>query len=339
MILRNTLFVLFFILSVFTALAQDTRFSQFYAAPIHSNPGFTGATIEHRFVMNYRNQWPSIPGGFQAFHATYEYNASDLNSGFGLIMGREDAGSFGLTTTTVAFSYAYRIRINRNTYLMPGLKFGYASRGIDFSKLVFNDQLESNNSTTLDVDAFQEDNVNYLDISFGGLLYSENYWVGASLNHVNEPNQTFLGDGEVSALPKKFTLQAGYKFKLAGSLINRMNAKDITVAMHYDAQGKYDQFDLGFYYTLQPIVFGVWYRGIQGLKAYDRGYANNDALVLLMGLSIPDRNLRLGYSYDITISRLATNTAGAHEISLIYEFASKKSKRKSRRFLVPCAKF
>lgn len=329
----------FLLLAAFSAEGQDMRFSQFYAAPLHSNPGFTGSTIEHRFVLNYRNQWPSIPGGFQAFHASYEYNATDINSGFGLMMGREDAGTFGLTTTTFAFSYAYRIRINRKLYFMPGLKFGFASRGIDFSKLEFNDQLESNNSTTLDVDAFEEDNINYLDVSFGGLLYSEKYWIGASLNHVNEPNQTFLGDGALAELPKKFTFQAGYKIQLSGPLFKGLSSRDITIAMHYDAQGKFDQFDLGFYYNLQPIVVGAWYRGLPGFKSFEPGIANNDALILLLGISIPDRNLRIGYSYDITISRLATNTAGAHEVSLIYEFASKESKRKSRRFIVPCAKF
>jgi len=338
--MRRRLFIciMIFVIAI-PVFAQDMRFSQFYAAPIHSNPGFTGTTIEHRFVLNYRNQWPSIPGGFQSFHASYEYNSSALNSGFGLIMAREDAGTFGLTTNLLAFSYAYRFRLNRKTYLMPGIKFGYAFRSIDFSKLVFNDQLESNSAVTLDVDAFEEDEVNYPDISGGLLLYSENYWVGAALNHINEPNQTFLDEENVVAeLPMRFTFQSGYKFKLSGPISGRISPKSLMVAMHYESQGKFDQLDLGFYFNQAPLVFGLWYRGLPGIKSTEN-VVNNDALILLLGYSIPDRNLRLGYSYDITISRLATNTAGAHELSLIYEFASQKEKRKSRRFIVPCAKF
>ena len=329
--------ILLFLLVLY-ADAQDTRFSQFYAAPLHSNPGFTGTTIEHRFVLNYRNQWPSIPGGFKAFHASYEYNASELNSGFGIIMSREDAGTFGLTTNFFAFSYAYRFRLNRTTYLQPGLKIGLASRGIDFSKLVFNDQLENGNSTTADVDAFSEDQITYPDVSGGVLLYARNYWVGASLNHINKPNQTFLGDDGLSELPMKFTFQAGYKIRLSGPVVKRIAAKDITTAIHYDAQGKFDQFDIGLYYNHKPMVFGFWYRGIPGLKG-ESGVPNNDAVILLLGYSLQNYNLRMGYSYDVTISRLATNTAGAHEFSIIYEVASQKEKRKSRRFIVPCAKF
>ena len=44
-----------FLLSLQVA-AQDMQFSQFYAAPMYINPGYTGSTIEHRMVMNYRHQ-------------------------------------------------------------------------------------------------------------------------------------------------------------------------------------------------------------------------------------------------------------------------------------------
>lgn len=319
--------------------AQDMQFTQFYANPLYSNPGFTGSTIEHRFTMNYRHQWPNIPGAFEAYHATYEYNATDINSGFGLIMNREDVGSFGLRTNLVAVTYAYRFQLKRKLFLQPGVKFGYANRRIDYSKLTFNDQLESNNPLTADENAFANESTSYPDISSGLLLYGENYWFGVSLNHMNEPNQTLLTAGNESILPMKFQVQSGYKIKLSGPVKKRLSAKDIMIAANYKSQGKYDQFDLGGYYNHEPFVFGFWYRGIPGLKKYASGFQNNDAVAVLVGYSIPDRNFRIGYSYDVTISRLAANTGGAHEISIVYEFASPRQKRKSRRFIVPCAKF
>lgn len=337
--LRNIVLFLLSLMAV-NLMGQDPRFSQFYAAPLYVNPGFTGATIEHRFSMNYRHQWPNIPGAFDAYNASYDYNASEINSGFGLVLNREDAGSFGLTTNSVALSYAYRFRLNRKTYLAPGLKFGYVSRGIDFSRLVFNDQIESGGSTTLDVDAFANERANYVDISSGILLYGETYWFGGAVNHINQPDQTLLGNGSIANLPINVSFQAGYKFNLSGPTIKRLAAKDITAALHYSFQGKFDQLDIGAYYNHEPFVFGFWYRGLQFAKSLDESVpANNDALIVLVGYSVPERNLRFGYSYDITVSRLATNTAGAHELSVVYEFASQKKKRRSRRFIVPCAKF
>lgn len=337
--MRLRLLVLIVCLVQLRLAAQDMQFSQFYAAPLYINPAFTGSTIQHRLIMNYRNQWPNIPGAFESYHASYEYNAEKLNSGFGLIFNREEAGSFGLTTDLVALSYAYRFRVNRKVFIQSGLKMGYAFRGIDYDKLLFSDQIENNADLTADQDAFTNENVNYPDISWGILMYSRNLWFGTSINHINEPNQSLLNDLSESVLPMKFTAQVGYRIELTGPATSSLNSKEVFMAAHYKSQGKYDQLDIGAYYSQNPFVFGFWYRGIPVAKQYELGYANNDAVVALVGYTIPDRNFRIGYSYDITISRLLSNSGGAHEISIIFEAASRREKRRNRKFLVPCAKF
>lgn len=47
-----------------SASAQGPQFSQFYAAPLTLSPSFAGSTHGSRMVMNYRNQWPSLPRAF-----------------------------------------------------------------------------------------------------------------------------------------------------------------------------------------------------------------------------------------------------------------------------------
>jgi hypothetical protein len=96
--------------------------------------------------------------------------------------------------------------------------------------------------------------------------------------------------------------------------------------------------DFGAYFEREPFFAGLWYRGLPLFKRYDRGYANRDALAVLMGFTVND--LRVGYSYDVTVSRLAGHTGGAHEITLGYEIVEKRRKRAmSKRRIVPCAKF
>ena len=81
----------------------------------------------------------------------------------------------------------------------------------------------------------------------------------------------------------------------------------------------------------------MWYRGLP-VKAYKPGYQNNDAISIVAGFKVGD--WRFGYSYDITISRLAVNSGGAHEITTIFELADKRKKNSmARRRVVPCAKF
>jgi len=48
-------------------------------------------------------------------------------------------------------------------------------------------------------------------------------------------------------------------------------------------------------------------------------------------------NINIGYSYDITISKLIGSTGGAHEISIIYNFDLNQT-RKKRRKAIPCSR-
>ena len=48
--------------------AQDPHFTQFYAAPTYLSPAFAGTTIQNRFALQFRDQWPSIPGAFVSYN-------------------------------------------------------------------------------------------------------------------------------------------------------------------------------------------------------------------------------------------------------------------------------
>ena len=329
----KALFLLGMLSICIVSLAQDMQFTQFNAAPLYLNPGFTGSTIEHRIATSYRNQWAAIPGGYTNYVLSYDYNMAEYNSGLGFLFAREQAGTGNLGNTEVAFLYSYHFRVNKSIFIQPGIKFNYITRGVDFQKLIFNDQLASGGG--LSSDDIELDRISYMDVSSGILLYSEKFWFGMAFNHMNQPNQSLTK--EESPLYFKFSTHGGYKHELKGS-DKRSVTRYLNFAFQYKSQQKFDQLDLGVYYSHDPLVFGVWYRGIPLLKSYE-GVLNNDAVALLVGYTIKDYHLSIGYSYDATISRLATNSAGSHEISLIYEIASKRNKRKRRKYFAPCAKF
>jgi hypothetical protein len=85
------------------------------------------------------------------------------------------------------------------------------------------------------------------------------------------------------------------------------------------------------------MVFGLWYRGLF-TKTNGYGHPNHDAISLLAGWH--SGQYKFGYSYDVTISQLSVGaSAGAHEISITYEWANKRNKKLSKRRIIPCAKF
>lgn len=316
------------------ATAQDPHFTQFYAAPTYLSPAFAGTGVQTRFALQARDQWPSIPGAFMSYTFAVDHYLSELNSGIGLLATHDRAGSGALRTSSIGVQYAYEIQLKRKVFLRPALQFSYVDQAVDYSRLVFGDQLVRGNDVST-FENFTGRNTKYTDISGGLLYFTPKTWLGVGIHHLNQPNASLLLKEAI--VPMKISVHGGRRFKLTTPVIVK-HPTSIIAAFNYRMQGKYDQLDIGGYFERDPVFAGLWYRGIPLLKAYEQGYQNNDAIAVVIGTKIND--WRFGYSYDITISRLAANSGGAHEITMVYELADKR-KRKSmaKRRVVPCAKF
>ncbi|MFL5764843.1 MAG: type IX secretion system membrane protein PorP/SprF [Bacteroidia bacterium] len=326
---RHPILIFLLAVSLMPAKAQDPHFTQFYANPIYTNPAFTGATFQHRFVLNYRDQWPGIKETYKTFAVSYDYNMTEIHSGVGIQLLRDRAGTSQLTTTGFNLSYAYYYSIRKFRDIRLGLQLGYINQYYDYSKLVFNDQLYTGSSTSTDQEATSR--INYVNVNAGGLYTTPYLWIGAAVHNLGTPNSSLV-DG-FNPLPRTWSVHGGYKFVVSkkGNYLEKYFAP----ALHYHHQQKFDQLDIGAYYFYAPFSLGVWYRGLP-LKHYEPGYPNADAMAFLIGMDIKDSDLKIGISYDVTLSRLATKSFGAAELSIIYEIA-KKSKKK--RIYVSCPKF
>ncbi len=327
--------ILLFLTGIFApkySYSQDPQFGHFYANSLLYNPAFTGNVDLGRFSLSYRNQWPGISAKFVSYSASYDHYLNELNSGIGIQFTNDKAGSGGLTNTSVNFLYSYQIQINRKLALMAGLKAGFQNRRYEFEDFIFPDQIANNDAPTSAENDFR-DQIVYANFGQGVILYHiEKYWVGFSFDHLNRPNNAF-GNQE-SRLPISFSFQGGYNIEIDNNLGGN-SGTTLTLATLYKAQQKWDQLDIGAYYKVEPFVVGLWYRGLP-VKDNESPLPNYDAIMIMAGFNW-DR-ISFAYSYDITISRLAGNTAGAHEISLILEYP--KSKRRRSRFMrIPCPKF
>lgn len=314
-------------------LAQDPQFSQFYAASQYLNPAFTGNTQQDRIALNYRLQWPGVQPGFETYSFAYDHNFADKQSGVGGYVIRDKAGTNGLTFTSIAMAYSYEARLSRKQAIRMGLRLGYTMRGLDPSGFLFADQIIRDNAPQT-IETGMLDQVNYLDIATGGLYYTESFWVGVSLNHLNRPQQSLFLEGD-ARLPIRTSVHVGHRMALDNRRLDRSETR-MTLAAHYKAQGKWDQLDMGAYIDHHRVTLGLWYRGLPVVKAYEQGYPNNEALILMAGFQT-ETQMRIVYSYDITISKLSMRSGGAHEISLIYEWPRQSKSRRYR--TVPCPKF
>lgn len=320
-------------LPVLHIAAQDPQLSQFYAAPLYLNPALTGNTHQDRIGMNYRLQWPAIGPGYKTYAVTYDHRSAAMNSGIGGMVMHDRAGSFGLNFTQAALSYSYEARLNRRQAVRGGMRVGYTMRSYDPRNMLFADQVIRDNAPT-SIEPAMLSSVSYFDFSAGLLYYSEQFWGGFSINHLNEPQQSLYLNGDAS-LPMRTSVHLGYRFAVDGRAF-RHSETTMTLASHYKAQQQWDQLDLGAYIDHLSVTFGLWYRGLPALKAYQPGYPNDEAVVAMFGYKTPYQ-LRVVYSYDVTVSKLTLKSGGAHEISLIYEWPRHNKNRRYR--AVPCPKF
>jgi type IX secretion system PorP/SprF family membrane protein len=348
----------FLLLVIFiSADAQDPQFSQFYAAPVYLNPAFAGSNQATRAVFNYRNQWPGIPdANFISYAASMDHYFRKYRSAAGILILHDQEG-IAITSTNVGVQYAYQLPINKNLTFRPGFQASVVTKRLDYSKLTFGNQYTVDGFTpgSTPDESFPNTIINpYLDLAAGGLLYSQKYWVAIAAHHINNPRQTFYQNNE-SRLQVKYTVNAGFRFMIPINefpIVHRTGEKNyrisearpgvlmVSPAINLKRQGAFDQMDAGVYLNYDPITLGFWYRGLP-LKNKSNTI-NNDALIFLVGMRL--REVKIGYSYDLTISKLSTNTGGAHEISAIYDFylgyRNQKKRKPPRNIrIIPCPKF
>lgn len=318
-------YIVFFLTLLLTGTlkAQDPHFSQFFASPLTLNPAFTGKFDgTWRLAANHRDQWPSIPKAYVTSSASLDFPILKSRlpefDVFGVgISGVTDASANSqLKLNYGSLSMSYHKALDENGYNTIGAGFQgtYNSMILDVSKLTFGDMLRQNGFTgpTDDVPGLLagDNKRNYFDMN-AGLLYSgstngeNNYYVGASMYHINRPKVSY--SDKTWYLTGRITVHAGGSFPISDVLT-------INTSVIHQIQNKASETIIGGALAMNAngdmknptsVYVGSWMRF-------------NDAIIPYIGLEFA--GLRIGASYDVNISSLksATSNRGGSEISLIY---------------------
>ncbi len=335
--MKTKLHLLTFLLIIgFFADAQDPHFSQFFASPLTLNPALTGkfdGTL--RIAGNYRNQWPAFNNVFTTSTLSVDFpvlknHLPDYDTwGWGILALTDKAGGGVLTNNYIGISTAYHKSLDEDGFQQLGLGFQgtYGQKRLDVQNLKFADQLTPFGFTGVTQEVFNNDNlnINYLDVN-AGLIYTSstnennNFYVGASMYHINRPKESFQGGGW-NVSPRTTISAVGY-FPVSGMLTlhtsgiyQYQNKATETVIGGALAASVDDQND-----NPTNVYAGLWYR-------------LNDAVIPYLGLEFA--GMRIGATYDINISSLkaGSQSRGGMEISLIYVKKPAGSKG------IPCPKF
>ena len=303
------------------AHAQDPEFTQFYANPLYLNPAFAGTERCPRVALNYRNQWPGISGTFETYSASFDQHVESLHGGLGLLATTDQAANT-LKTTRISAIYAYQLPVTRSFSIRTGFEATYFQKSLDWSKLTFGDMIDERRGFVYQTgDQPIGGSRGGIDFSAGILGFSDIFFFGFSAHHISEPDESLIKG--TSKLPMKLTGHAGAVIPLnGGGPASKYSNNDASISPNilFRQQGTFTQLNMGMYVKKGPLVGGLWYR-------------NKDAFIALIG--IQSDVMRIGYSYDVTISKLSVASGGAHEISLSMDFPCKPKKKTFRTLSCP----
>jgi len=329
--IKNRLFalmaVVFFALSQ-TVQAQDPAFTQFYGNPLYLNPAMAGSASCPRISMNHRNQWPNLKGSFVTNSISIDKNVEVLHGGVGLQILNDVEGEGALSNTQVSVMYSYQLQVSRKLTVLSGIQASYQQRSLDKTKLFFGDQIDPNYgfvfNTGENLSQFA-DKVSYADVSLGVMAFTKKYFGGIAIHHITEPDDAYIA---TSNLPRRFTLHAGTNFPVgrARNLGLSIDGPFVTPNILYMSQNGARQLNIGMSLTNQSLSGGLYFRN---------NFSNADAVLVVLGYEA--NGMRLGYSYDYTVSELAGVSGGAHEVSLTVQLACRDKRKKLK--AIKCPKF
>ncbi len=280
--------------------AQDPQFSQFYANPLYLNPAFAGSNGCPRFAANYRNQWPGLSGQFVTYSVSYDQYFKNISGGFGVIATHDQQGQGTINHTTLSLIYSYHLKVNRKFTMLFAGKATWNQKALDWDKLTFGDMIDPRRGFIYGTgDIPRGGNRGFFDASAGFVGFSKNFFFGFSAHHLNRPNESvILGD---SKMPIRLTGHMGAEIPL-GSKSKYTNTTSIMPNIIYQYQQGFMELNIGTYVKYGVFTAGAWLR-------------NRDAFILSVGLNTGE--FKVGYSYDVTVSRLNNATSGgSHEVSL-----------------------
>ena len=275
---------------------QDALFSQYLFNMLVINPGYSGSRNVLSTTACYRYQWVDVPGAPRTLTVSAHTPLRNKNFALGLYAFNDELGP--LSDWGITGNFAYRIFFNDNNTLAFGIDAGIHRMTVDWSEA---------NPYHPDDPAIHnlESGRVKPDANFGIYYFTDRYFIGASSKHLFESTMTVEdvgGNYSFKALARHFYLTAGVAFPIGNFLVIKPSA-----LLKYTLNAPIN-LDVSTSFLISKLFWlGASYR------------TKDNAVVFFTEINLSN-GFRLGYSYDMSISKFSGYNKGSHEIMLNYEF-------------------
>ncbi len=268
------------------------------------NPAVAGSYDHTPVNLGVRKQWVNLEGSpaSQALNAhTYIGN----NVGLGAAFYNEVQGPSRRTGFSVSFAYHLGLSNDFSRKLSFGLSPTFYQHQVNTEELTTDQPgdpvIENGFETKLSP-----------DFNFGVMLSEEQtYFVGLSIYNLMELRTDLFQemDNKNNPIKRTFYLSGGYTFEINETF-------DLQPSSHIQ------------YQVNTPVQAELALRGIyDDLVGLGVSYRYEDAITYLLSVDIS--SIRIGYSYDMTLSTLKNYGTGSHEVHLTYRIFKGNSSNSS----------
>ncbi|MFN8354681.1 MAG: type IX secretion system membrane protein PorP/SprF [Spirosomataceae bacterium] len=287
------------LLNVLPAFAQqDAQFSQYMFNAQYLNPATVGAEGVVRFQLLNRVQWAGYQATFDdggsPITQVFSFNMplNQISSGIGFHLVNDKIGP--LTNFELQLSYAYRLKLSPDATLSLGVRGGLNTKTLNA------DMFRPREVGDVIIPAGGRINESQPDFAIGAYYQTSAYYLGISLNHVNNSKYKFGQDKATNPLKQTLYLTGGFNYYL----------NDL-IELRPSALLKTDLNQLSLEANVLAVYNNKFWVGAGGRLG--------DGVIGMAGVYLmPNNALRLGAAVDLITNGASAKSPYSHEILLSY---------------------
>ena len=308
----------------FSAKTQDAVYSQFMFDALSVNPGLAGINDYYKLTAGFRDQWVQINHAYVTYFASYDQKIEPINSGIGIQLYNDVAGSVFSRTSAELF-YSYQFKLAKDLIISPGLQIAVVQRALKVSDLTLPGDNPYTSGGAISTGTLENSSVIFPDFGFGFIAnYSDRFSLGIAAHHLNAPVETL---SEINQKRTPMSLSAHFisYFPIRFGKFDKRHLV-LSPGAYFRKQQYQNFFSAGMNIAYDPAFVGVWLRTADGF--------NPESAIFMVGLEQNDFRLVYNYDYKLATSTGSFPATGAHEIVLTWKFHPKKKMQ-----TIKCSKY
>ena len=278
--------------------------SHYMYNPQIANPAFYGSKDGINLAANFRHQWAKLEGQPQTINIFADAALPQIYGAVGLAITNDRLGAFNNTSLNVG--YAFIQDIKKKFKISIGINVGATFSKLDGTKLI----TPQGNTGDLNDDALSNQLQKSIRPNMAvGIAFIHKYMeAGVVYTNLININDKFKGD--ITTLKPKY-----------GGVLQTYITSNIKVSKDFSIKPSL-VLDFSLMAGYKDFIF-------LGLNV--RGYNKKSFESLSPIVSVnPVKNLKLVYSYDVSLNKLNQVNKGSHEITLNYLLPNNKLYKKPK---------